>query len=191
MHLSHILTLSLTTTVLGSVISRPAIKDSTILRSTVSCVNCPDKNCNKCTLGHEKTLKANTGGHAYLRWLVGFCLPESLSSTSVTKCNVQFPGFTQHGGYPAPVNVTVSRAVSSKWNEEDVTAGNAPDEDNVSTSVVNVPAYSNLEALDVTEACKRADENGEFSIYVGTQSGTMEVWSLDSGNAAILHVTTE
>jgi hypothetical protein len=165
-------------------IARPALKDSTILRSTVSCMNCPDLNCYKCTLGHNDTLQANTGGLAYIRSIVGFKLP--VAASSVTKCTVQMPAFTKLPEYP--VNVTVARAKSSTWTEDTIDGENAPDAGDV-FNTVNVPALSNLPAFDVTPACKKAAKNGGFSIYLGTESGSFAIWSKDSGNPAVLHIS--
>ncbi|KAL5365129.1 hypothetical protein BJX96DRAFT_179560 [Aspergillus floccosus] len=178
--------LPLITPLHASETATPATKDSTIFRSTVSCPACPDRNCYKCTLGHNDTLVANTGGLAYLRWLVDFDLPAEVAPAAVTSCTVQFPGFVAPVG--AGINVTVSTAVSSDWDEDTVTAENAPDAGDV-LSTVEVPAYANLPALDVTGACRGAGGDGAFSIYVGTVFGRMEVWSKDSGNPAILHVS--
>ncbi|GES57942.1 uncharacterized secreted protein ARB_00595; Flags: Precursor [Aspergillus terreus] len=164
----------------------PATKDSTIYRSTVSCPACPDRNCYKCTLGHNDTLVANTGGLAYLRWLVGFDLPAGVRPAAVTACTVQFPAFVAPTS--AAFNVTVSSAVSADWDEDTVSGENAPDAGAV-LSTVQVAAGANLPALDVTGACRGASGDGAFSIYVGTVFGRMEVWSKDSGNPAILHVS--
>jgi hypothetical protein len=166
-------------------IERPAIKDSTIFRSTISCANCPDRNCYKCTLGHESTLKANTGGLAYIRSLIGFQLP--VPSTSISLCTVQFPAFTAY--IQAPVNVTVSQALFSNWDENTVTAENAPESGDIFREV-EVEAYANMPALDITPACQGADGDGNFSIYLGTRFGWIEVWSKDERSPAILHITT-
>ncbi|KAF9916064.1 hypothetical protein FBU30_001556 [Linnemannia zychae] len=165
-------------------ISRPAIKDSTILRSTVSCANCPDRNCYKCTLGHENTLQANTGGLAYIRALVGFKLP--VPSSSVRRCTVQFPAFTQPLQFP--LNITIAQSASSDWNENTVDGENAPDSGKPFT-MVTIPANTNMGPIDITPACKNAMSDGQFSIYLGTQFGRIEIWSENSGNPAILHVT--
>ncbi|EEQ31333.1 hypothetical protein McanMca71_004556 [Microsporum canis] len=163
-------------------LSRPALKDSTILRSTVSCPDCPERNCYKCTLGHNNTLLANTGGLAYIRTLVGFQLP--VPTKKVKKCTVQFPAFVQR--IQTAINVTVSEAMSSNWDEDTVTGENAPDSGEPFSSLL-VPALNNMGPLDVTQACKAAADNGDFSIFVGTQFGRIEIWSKDSGNPAILH----
>ncbi|KAF9149305.1 hypothetical protein BG015_008902 [Linnemannia schmuckeri] len=164
-------------------ISRPAKKDSTIFRSTVNCPSCPESNCYKCTLGHENTLQANTGGLAYLRALVGFQLP--IPSSSVMNCAVQFPAFTQPLQFP--VNLTIALAASSNWDESTVNGENAPDSGDPFT-MVEIPANTNMGPIDITPACKSAASDGEFSIYLGTKAGRIEVWSKDSGNPAILHV---
>ncbi|KAL4888932.1 hypothetical protein BDV59DRAFT_196036 [Aspergillus ambiguus] len=178
--------LALIPTIQAAQTDTPATKDSTIYRSTVNCPQCPDGNCYKCTLGHNDTLIANTGGLAYLRWLVGFELPAETTAADVTACTVQFPGLVTP--VAAAFNVTVAPATSSDWDEDSVTGENAPDAGDVFTNV-EVPAYAHLPALDVTPACQGADGQGAFSIYVGTVFGRMEVWSKDSGNPAILHVS--
>ncbi|KAI5456915.1 hypothetical protein BGZ63DRAFT_395097 [Mariannaea sp. PMI_226] len=165
-------------------VSRPAIKDSTILRSTVSCPDCPERNCYLCTLGHDKTLHANTGGLAFVRSIIGFKLP--VPAKEVTKCSVQVPAFTQLPQFP--INVTVAAAKSSTWNEDTIDGENAPDSGET-FNTVQVPALSNLPAFDVTPACKAASKDRQFSIYLGAQFGSFDIWSKDSGNPAILHVT--
>ncbi|KKK19265.1 hypothetical protein P175DRAFT_0492934 [Aspergillus ochraceoroseus IBT 24754] len=173
----------LSSTALAEQINTPAIKDSTILRSTVSCADCPDRDCYKCTLGSASTLRANTGGLAFVRSLVGYQLPVPVDS--VTRCTVQFPAFTQlpQNGF----NVTVSPAVSSDWDEATVNGNNAPAATDAQT-IVPVPALSNMPALDVTDACKSASVDGQFSIYIGVDFGSYEIWSKDSGNPSVLHV---
>ncbi|EAW09109.1 uncharacterized protein ACLA_078580 [Aspergillus clavatus NRRL 1] len=163
----------------------PATKDSTILRSTVSCPSCPELNCYKCTLGNDNTIKASTGGMSYVRALVGFKLSDPVAD--ITSCSVQFPAFVRL--LESPVTVTVARALSSDWDEGTVTAENAPEAGDVFTQVT-VPALSNLPALDVTEACQAAQTDGQFSIYLGTQFDSIEIYSKNSGNPAILHVKT-
>lgn len=167
-------------------VSRPAVKDSTILRSTVSCPECPDRDCYKCTLGHNETLQANTGGLAYIRSIIGFELP--VPSEQVTKCTVQTPAFTKLPQFP--IDVTVAAAKTYEWDEDTVNGENAPESGEV-FNTVNVPALSNLPAFDVTPACKSASEDGQFSIYLGAKSGSFSIWSKDSGNPAVLHVTYE
>ncbi|KAJ1783345.1 hypothetical protein LPJ59_006605, partial [Coemansia sp. RSA 2399] len=80
----------------------PATKDSTIMRSTVSCPNCPNRNCYECTLGHDDKLTVNTGGLAYNQALVGFTLP--VDASEVTQCMVQIPAFVTP--LQAPINIT-------------------------------------------------------------------------------------
>ena len=165
-------------------ISRPALKDSTILRSTTGCPNCPDLDCYKCTLGHEDTIDASTGARSYVRSIIGFELP--VPSGNVQKCMVQTPAFTELR--PHPLDVTVAAAKASDWEEDTINGANAP-ESGVIFNTVNVPAYSNLQAFDVTPACQAASEDGQFSIYLAAVSGSFKIWSKDSGNPAILHVT--
>ncbi|KAL2822563.1 hypothetical protein BJX63DRAFT_125447 [Aspergillus granulosus] len=170
----------------AATVDRTAIKDSTILRSTVSCTDCPDNDCYKCTYGFGDRLRANTGGLAWIRSLVGFQLPENVDPSDVTKCTVQFPAFISLPQYA--FDLTVAPAVSSDWDEATVNGNNAPDStDDVTT--VHVPALTNPPLLDITNACQNADEDGQFSIYLGVVSGSYEIWSKDSGNPAVLHTT--
>ncbi|KAJ2855961.1 hypothetical protein J3B02_001882 [Coemansia erecta] len=157
---------------------------STIYRSTVSCPDCPDRNCYKCTLGHENKLIANTGGLAYLGALVGFEMP--VDGSNVKSCKVQIPAFSTP--LQSPVTVVVSKAESSYWSEDTVDGENAPALGDEIASV-DVPAYNNLPAVDITPACQAAI-NGKFSIYFNARFGHFEFWSKDSGNPAILHVVT-
>ncbi|KAL4810757.1 hypothetical protein BDV18DRAFT_127939 [Aspergillus unguis] len=166
-------------------INRPAIKDSTIIRSTVSCAECPDHDCYQCRYGQTNTLRANTGGLAWLRSLVAFRLPEDVNPSDIIKCTVQFPAFVKLPEYA--FNMTMVPAVSSNWDEITVTGTNAPSwwDDAV---LYHVPAYTNPPLLDVTDACWNAAVDGQFSIYIGSQSGSYEIWSKESGNPAVLHV---
>ncbi|KHN93891.1 uncharacterized protein MAM_08251 [Metarhizium album ARSEF 1941] len=163
--------------------STSATKDSTILRSTVSCPRCPENNCYKCTLGRETTLQAKTGGLSYVRMLIGFQLP--VEASRITRCIVQLAECAEPLYFP--VNVTVAPATSSAWDEVTVTAENAPDSGVPFTSVA-VQSHANVGPIDVTQACKQADGGGRFSIYVGTQSGLIEIWSADAGHPALLQI---
>ncbi|KAL4985551.1 hypothetical protein BDW68DRAFT_140427 [Aspergillus falconensis] len=177
----------LATTSQAAQINRPSVKDSTILRSTVSCPDCPERNCYQCRYGSEKNLRANTGGLAWIRSLVGFRLdlPEDIYSDDITKCTIQFPAFTTLP--KSAFNLTVTPAVSSDWDEVTVNGENAPaSTDDI--AVYPVPALTNPPLLDVTEACLLADGDGQFSIYLGAEFGSYEIWSKDSGNPAVLHV---
>ncbi|KAJ1963603.1 hypothetical protein GGI12_001960 [Dipsacomyces acuminosporus] len=170
--------------VLAGETSSPATKDSTIIRSTAGCPSCPDSNCYKCTLGHEKTLESGFTQDAFINALVGFKLP--VSSSSVTRCTVQFPAFTQP--LQSPVTITITKAASSNWDEDTVTAENAPDFESPFT-MVTVPPNTNMDPIDITQACKEAASDGQFSIYLGNQPGEIKIWSKDSGNPAILNIT--
>ncbi|KAI8866937.1 hypothetical protein GQ42DRAFT_127487 [Ramicandelaber brevisporus] len=166
--------------------SRPAIKDSTILRSgRQECPACPGQYCNKCKLGHEQTLKVELGLHNYWSTLVGFQLP--VPAASITKCTVQFPGLKELR--PSPLDVTISTAASNNWNEDTVAGENAP-QGSPAFVTVSVPAYSNIPEIDITPACKSAGYDGQFSIYLSAQAGdSFEISSKESGNPAILHIT--
>ncbi|KAJ2495814.1 hypothetical protein GGH96_006229 [Coemansia sp. RSA 1972] len=166
-------------------VDTPAVKDSTILRSTVSCPSCPENNCYKCTLGHENTLRAKTGGLSYVQSLIGFHMP--VDASQVTNCTVQIPAFTTRHEYP--FTVVISQAAASDWNEDTVTGENAPAPGDT-IAQVDVPAYNNLGPVDITPACKSAI-NGDFSVYFGVRMDSYEFWSKDSGNPAILHIGTE
>ncbi|KAJ2845338.1 hypothetical protein IWW36_004821 [Coemansia brasiliensis] len=163
-------------------IDTPAIKDSTILRSTVSCANCPESNCYKCTLGHEQTLEANTGGLAFIQSLIGFHMP--VDASQVTNCTIQIPAFTTQHEYP--LTVVVSQAAASDWDEDTVDGENAPAPGN-QIAEAEVPAFANLGPVDITPACQSA-VNGEFSVYFGSKTDHYKFWSKDSGNPAILHI---
>ncbi|KAJ2077427.1 hypothetical protein H4R24_005135 [Coemansia sp. RSA 988] len=164
-------------------IDTPAVKDSTILRSTTNCPQCPESNCYKCTLGHNNTLVASSGGLAFLQSLVGFDMP--VTGTQVESCRVQIPAFLTH---QYPLTVIISSAAATNWDEDTVDGSNAPASGDIITSV-DVPAFNNLGAVDISSACKAA-VNGEFSIYFSAGSNRYEFWSKDSGNPAILHITT-
>ncbi|ORX67766.1 hypothetical protein DL89DRAFT_268980 [Linderina pennispora] len=160
-----------------------ATKDATIVRSTASCPDCPNSNCNECAQGLRKTLVANTGGLAYIRMIIGFTLP--VEKSQVRACHLSLPGFV----IPLKSNVTVNfwQAVSSDWDEATITGNNAPDA-GAQIASVTVPANTNMTAVDITPACLNADEEGNFSVYVGTQFDRIELWSKESGNPAILHI---
>ena len=164
-------------------VTLPASKDSTILRSTTGCPSCPENNCYKCTLGHEDTLEASSGARALVRFLVGFEL--TVPPSKIKNCTVLFPAFTKP--LKAPVNVTISHAKSSEWDEGTVSGESAP-ESNVLFATIPVAANNNMGYIDITPACQGADADGKFSIDVGTESGSIAIWSKDSGNPAILHV---
>ncbi|KAJ2557986.1 hypothetical protein GGH12_006029 [Coemansia sp. RSA 1822] len=166
-------------------VDTPAVKDSTILRSTVSCPDCPENNCYKCTLGHENTLRTNTGGLAYVQSLIGFHMP--VDASQVINCTVQIPAFTTR--HENPFTVVISQAAASDWNEDTVTGENAPAPGDT-IAQIDVPAYNNLGPVDITPACKTAI-NGDFSVYFGVRTDSYEFWSKDSGNPAILHIGTE
>ncbi|PIA13306.1 hypothetical protein COEREDRAFT_49424 [Coemansia reversa NRRL 1564] len=164
-------------------VDTPAVKDSTILRSTTYCPQCPENNCYKCTLGHNNTLVASSGGLAFLQSLVGFNMP--VAATQVESCTIQIPAFLTH---QYPLTVIISLAAATEWNEDTVDGSNAPVAGDIITSV-DVPAYNNLGAVDISAACKAA-VNGEFSIYFSAGSNRYEFWSKDSGNPAILYIIT-
>ncbi|KAJ2728723.1 hypothetical protein IW152_005886 [Coemansia sp. BCRC 34962] len=156
------------------------------MRSTVSCTNCPNNNCYECTLGYDQKLVANTGGLAFVQALIGFKMP--VSGSSVSSCTIQIPAFTTPLQYP--ITVQFFTAALSDWDEDTVTANNAPAAGTLINSV-EVPAYNNLVATDITAACQSAGSDGEFSVYLGAQFGHFEFWSKDSGNPAIIHITTD
>ncbi|KAJ2552513.1 hypothetical protein EV175_003279 [Coemansia sp. RSA 1933] len=160
-------------------------KDSTIMRSTVSCSGCPDRNCYLCTLGHDIKLSVNTGGLAFNQALVGFTLP--VDASEVSECMVQIPAFITP--LQAPINVTVYLAASSDWNEDTVDGENAPAAGE-QVAMVTVPAGFNAPPIAITQACQAADANRNFSIYFGAQFGYYQFWSKDSGNPAIISVFT-
>lgn len=166
-------------------VNRPATKDSTIMRSTVSCADCPGNDCYQCTYGSGDRLRANTGGLAWIRSIVGFKIPGEVDPSTITQCTVQFPAFTKLPEYG--FNLTVSPAVSSDWDEATVNGNNAPPSTDA-INVIPVPALTNPPLLDITDACKSGGDDGQFSIYIGAEFGSFEIWSKDSGNPAILHI---
>ncbi|KAI9375707.1 hypothetical protein BJX61DRAFT_539578 [Aspergillus egyptiacus] len=170
----------------ATIINRPAIKDATIFRSTISCPECPQDDCYKCTYGFEDTLRVNTGGLAWIRSIVGFQFPEDVDPSAITECTVQFPAFKKLP--PTGFDMTVVPAAWSDWDEETVNGDNAPASTD-SVMVMSVPALTNPPLLDVTNACQMADDDGQFSIYLGVEYGSYEIWSKDSGSPAILHIT--
>ncbi|KAJ2301360.1 hypothetical protein IW139_000436 [Coemansia sp. RSA 353] len=171
--------------VLGKNVDSPAVKDSTIKHSSEICSDCPENDCNKCTLGHESTLRANTGGPTYIQSLIGFHMPVDVSQ--VIKCTVEIPDFTSKSANA--FTVVISHAAASDWNEDTVSGENAPAPGDIITQIDSAVNY-NLDPVDITSACKAAID-GDFSIYFGVQSDSYEFWSKDSGNPAILHITTE
>ncbi|KAJ2607628.1 hypothetical protein H4S08_004754 [Coemansia sp. RSA 1365] len=164
-------------------INTPAVQDATILRSSTNCRPCPKSDCNKCAFGRNDTVIASTGV-SYYQALVGFHMP--VAAFQVESCTVQIPALIKHD---KPVSVIVSQAGKTSWSEDTVNSGNAPDFGTVITSV-EVPAYNNVGAIDVTPACKAAID-GEFSLYFAAGNNHYEFWSRDSGNPAILHITTK
>ncbi|KAJ2607629.1 hypothetical protein H4S08_004755 [Coemansia sp. RSA 1365] len=129
------------------------------------------------------TLVASTidPGH---RALIGFHMP--VANFQVESCNVQLPPMINNN---LTASVIVSQAGTTSWSEGTVNVGNAPDFGKVIASV-ELAANNNLGFIDVTPACKAAID-GEFSLYFAAGSNRYEFWSRDSGNPAILHITTK
>ncbi|KAJ2156630.1 hypothetical protein GGF46_005052 [Coemansia sp. RSA 552] len=162
----------------------PAAKDSTIMRSTVSCPDCPESNCYKCTLGNEDTLKANTGGLAFIMSLIGF--DHGLDGHSIVSCNVTVPAFTRLS--PQEIGVNVYNGGAFDWDESTVTSETVPGPGDL-IAQITVPSYGNIGTIDITPACQAAVD-GKFNIFFGSASGSYEFWSKDSGNPAILRAVT-
>lgn len=101
-----------------------------------------------------------------LEALVGFKLP--VAASRVTYCAIEFPAHflrLQDGSDPKQDQVVVARAASWDWNEDTVTGENAL----ASTGqLASEPVF--LTGADlyvvITQACKSADPDGQFSIYV-------------------------
>ncbi|KAJ2801707.1 hypothetical protein H4R20_003572 [Coemansia guatemalensis] len=163
-------------------ITTPAVQDATILRSSTTCAECPESDCNKCALGRNNTLVASTGV-SYYQALVGFHMP--VAAFQVKSCSVQIPAMLRND---KTINVIISQAGTASWSEDTVNSGNAPNFGNVIASV-QLPPYNNLGPVDVTTACRSAIE-GEFSLYFAAGTERYEFWSRDSGNPALLHITT-
>ncbi|KAJ2077428.1 hypothetical protein H4R24_005136 [Coemansia sp. RSA 988] len=163
-------------------LTTPAVQDATILRSPSICAECPESDCNKCSFGRNNTLVASTGV-AFYQSLIGFHMP--VAGFQVESCTVQIPALLRHD---KTVNVIISHAGTEQWTEDKVNSGNSPAFGTVLTSV-ELPPNNNLGPIDVTQACRAANQ-GEFSLYFAAGTERYEFWSRDSGNPALLHITT-
>ncbi|KAJ1678809.1 hypothetical protein EV182_003314 [Spiromyces aspiralis] len=166
-------------------------KDATILRSTVSCPNCPERNCYKCTLGADPTLVVSNGGLAVNYALLGFTLPsETIGRPDrLDKCLLELPASTTN--LTQAVTLPISAAASPFWDEYSVSGSNAPTVgDNIGSVVV--PSYNGVPAqVDLTAACKAASTSGAgFSIYIDPYGANyVQFPSKEGGQASYLHVT--
>lgn len=118
--------------------------------------------------------------------LIGFQL--LVPGSSVTSCTVQSPMFRSTAQYF--VDLTISQAASSYWDEDTVDGENAPDSQDPFTKIHVRPDHTNLKPIDITPACQGAASDGQFSIYVATEFGSLkDIESKDSGNPAISRIT--
>jgi len=131
-------------------------------------------------IGHEITLRISTGGLLYNQALIGF----QLSVLQVVLCSLQLPASREP--IEISVDMTICLAKSSDWSEDTISAENAPGQGDPFGNAQNT-ASTNSEPVDVTPACNQA-QNGQFSIYVGTNFGGLVFPSKDSGNPEILTV---
>ncbi|PIA13309.1 hypothetical protein COEREDRAFT_83556 [Coemansia reversa NRRL 1564] len=164
-------------------IDTPAVQDATIPFSYKRCVECPENDCRKCALGHKDTLIVSPMDPAH-RTLIKFHMP--VANFQVESCAVQIPAFINNN---STGSIIITKAGLSDWSEDNVNVLNAPDFGTVITNV-EIPAYNNLGAIDVTAACKAAID-GEFNLYFAAGNRHFEFPSRESGNPAILHITTK
>ncbi|KAJ2709485.1 hypothetical protein H4R19_004224 [Coemansia spiralis] len=160
-----------------------AVKDASIYFSGTGCAQCPNGNCFECTWGHNSTLTAFTGARSMGRALIGFQLP--FDGSLVKTCILQIPAFSTPN--TGNIVVNINSAENKNWDENTVNGYNAPAIYGQVASV-NVPAYQNMQAVDISYACRSA-QSGSMSIYLSSTGPQFSFWSKDSGNPAILHVT--
>ncbi|KAJ1911523.1 hypothetical protein H4219_005917 [Mycoemilia scoparia] len=167
-----------------------AFKDSTLLRSTVSCPNCPNSNCYECSLGAQSTLVVSAGGHAVNYAIIGFTLPSEATQAPDRLDNCKLT-------LPAPVNQLATNQVVNIysadpfWDEYSVTANNAPALGSV-IGQANIPAGGSPAAVDLTAACKAAAAKGAGFTVILTQGGgidTITFPSKEAGRPATLAAT--
>jgi hypothetical protein len=161
-----------------------AIKDATILQTGQTiCTECTNSRCDMCPHGQEDKLTMNLGLKTYIRALVGFHLP--VPASQVTSCTVDFPDFITPPR--SEMEMEIATAASSTWDEGTVTGANAP-ETGSAIAKVKVAPGGRMTGVDVTAACRAADANGLFSIYVRGSWEFIELPSKEAGKPATLHV---
>ncbi|KAJ2801705.1 hypothetical protein H4R20_003570 [Coemansia guatemalensis] len=169
---------------LSSIIQVSAAKDTTIIRSPLGCDECPDRDCSKCTLGRNDTLVVQSVGRLWhSHALVGFDM--GINGSRVTKCVVRMPPFVER---PKEKTVaTVEEAVFYDWDEDSVTAVNAPPPKRPLAHYQLEPLADHLEPVDITPACQDAI-GGVFSIYFSSIAGGYTFPSREAGKPAILEI---
>ncbi|KAF9008089.1 hypothetical protein BGZ52_008153 [Haplosporangium bisporale] len=160
-----------------------AIKDATILQTGQTI--CTNSRCDMCPRGQEAKLTMNLGLKTYIRALVGFHLP--VPASQVTSCTVDFPDFITP--LRSETELEIATAASSTWDEGTVTGANAP-ESGSAIAQVKVAPGGRITGVDVTAACRAADANGLFSIYVRGSWEFVELPSKEAGKPATLHVVS-
>ncbi|KAF9307084.1 hypothetical protein BGZ74_000088, partial [Mortierella antarctica] len=161
-----------------------AIKDSTILQTGQTiCDKCPNSRCDMCPHGQEANLTMNLGLRTYIRALVGFRLP--VPASQVTSCTIDFPDFSEPPR--SEMEMEISTAVSSTWNEATVTGANAP-ESGAAIAKVKVAPGGRMTGVDITAACRAADADGLFSIYLRAGWEYVQLPSKEAGKPATIHV---
>ncbi|KAG0028660.1 hypothetical protein BGZ82_008329 [Podila clonocystis] len=164
--------------------STVAIKDATILQTGQTiCDKCPNSRCDMCPHGHETNLTMNLGLRTYIRALVGFRLP--VPASQVTSCTVDFPDFS--APTRSEMEMEISTAASSAWDEATVTGANAP-ESVASVAKVKVAPGGRMTGVDITAACQAADAEGLFSTYLRAGWEYVQLPSKEAGKPATLHV---
>ncbi|KAJ1726000.1 hypothetical protein LPJ61_005491 [Coemansia biformis] len=163
--------------------SVPALKDATIYRSGTGCSQCPNSDCNQCTLGTSTTLSASLGARSLVQSIIGFQLP--YDGSLVKTCTIQIPAFSKPN--TVPVTITINNAEHKDWSDATINGANAPAVWSQVTSVT-IPAYANAGPIDISTACRNA-QRGSFSVYFSSPGTEYSFWSKESGNPAILTFT--
>lgn len=125
----------------------------------------------------------NLGLKTFIRALVGFRLPVPVSQ--VTSCAVDFPAFSEPPR--SEMEMEISIAVSSTWDEATVTGANAP-ESGIAFTKVKVAPGGQMTDVDITAACRAADGDGLFSIYLRGGWEYVQLPSKEAGKPATLRV---
>lgn len=127
----------------------------------------------------------NLGLKTYIRALVGFQLP--VPASQVTSCTFDFPDFITP--LRSETELEIAIAASSTWDEGTVAGANAP-ESGTAIAKFKVTPGGRITGVDVTAACRAADANGLFSIYVRGSWEFVELPSKEAGKPATLHVVS-
>ncbi|KAJ1911522.1 hypothetical protein H4219_005916 [Mycoemilia scoparia] len=186
--------LTIATSILQKTYSINASKDSSILRASVSCPNCPNNNCYECKFGTRATLIISSDGPGRTvdySALIGFTLPsETINNPDrLDKCELLLPA--SYNNLFSPQTLRISSA-DPGWDEESVNGNNAPAVGSQIGQVVIPASQATPDAVDLTEACKIAAGKGStgFSIYLTKDSANLvEIPSKDIGKPAVLRTT--